>query len=259
MRAWQQPGQATAFEALVDDYAAARPTYPAALFDALPPVEGRRVLELGAGTGLATLRLLERGAQVVSTDAGPAMLGRLHAELPGVPVAIARAEALPFADDTVDAVCGAQMWHWVDVPAAVAEVARVLRPGGWLAVWWNDVDAAGQRWYEEQQARLEADGAGYRRSYRARAYADELEATGAFADVTTWTGTWSRELDGPTYERWLRSKSYVAALHDPEGFLAAERASLARAFPSGRIVEPFRVQLVVARLSGPRVGPGLPR
>ena len=243
-----RPGQATAFEALVDDYDAARPTYPAALFDALPPLSGRRVLELGAGTGLQTPGLLERGARVVSTDAGPAMLGRLHAKHPSVPVALARAEALPFAGASFDGVTGAQMWHWVDVPAAVAEVARVLRPGGWLAVWWNDVDAAGERWYDDQQARLEADGSGYRRGYRTRAYADELSATGAFADVRTWTTTWSRELDWTTYERWLRSKSYVAHLHDVEGFLAAERASLAEAFPDGRIVGPFRVELVTARV-----------
>jgi len=239
--------QATAFEALVDDYDAARPGYPPALFDALPPLAGQRVLELGAGTGLQTPGLLARGAQVVSTDAGPNMLGRLHAKQPALPVAVARAEALPFAGASFAGVCGAQMWHWVDVPAAVREVTRVLRPGGWLAVWWNDVDAAGERWFEDQQARLEAGGAGYRRSYRTRGYADELAATGAFADVGTWTGTWSRELDAPTYERWLRSKSYVAALPDPEGFLAAERASLREAFPDGRIVEPFRVVLVTAR------------
>ena len=244
-----RPGQATAFEALVDDYDAARPTYPAELFDALPPLSGRRVLELGAGTGLQTPGLLERGARVVSTDAGRNMLGRLHAKQPSVPVAVARAEALPFTDATFEGVCGAQMWHWVDVPAAVAEVARVLRPGGWLAVWWNDVDADGERWYEDQQARLEADGAGYRRSYRTRAYADELAATGAFTDVSTWTTTWARELDRPTYERWLRSKSYVAALHDLDGFLAAERASLAQAFPDGTVLEPFRVQLVVGRVA----------
>ena len=59
--------------------------------------------------------------------------------------------------------------------------------------------------------------------------------------------TWTRTLDWPTYERWLRSKSYVAALPDPAAFLAAERASLAEAFPDGRIVEPFRVRLVTAR------------
>ena len=235
----------TAFEQVVDDYDAARPTYPPELFAALPPAG--RMLELGAGTGLATRGLLDRG--VVATDLGPRMLGRLHANLPSVPVAVARAEALPFADASFDVVGGAQMWHWVDVPAAAAEVARVLRPGGRLAVWWNDVDADGQRWWDDQQDRLEASSPGYRRSYRSRDYAAELVATGVFDDAEERTLRWSRELDWPTYERWLRSKSYVQALPDLDAFLAAERASLREAFPDGRIVEPFVVRLVVVRLA----------
>ena len=237
--------QAVAFEALVDDYDAARPGYPDALFDALPPLAGARVLEIGAGTGKQTAGLLARGARVVSTDRGPRMLGRLHALHPQVPVAVARAEQLPVADGAVDGVCGAQMWHWVDVAAAAAEVRRVLRPGGWLAVWWNDVDAAGTRWHEEQQARLEAAGTGYRRDYRTRDDAAALREH--FPAVAQWSTRWERTLDLPTYERWLRSKSYVAALPDPEGFLAAERASLREAFPDGRVVEPFVVRLVLAR------------
>ena len=234
-----------AFERLVDDYDAGRPTYPAELFDALPPAS--RVLELGAGTGLATRGLLGRG--VVATDRGPAMLGRLRENLPQVPVAVARAEALPFADGSFDGAAGAQMWHWVDVEAAAAEVARVLRPGGWLAVWWNDVDADGVPWVEEQQARLEASSPGDRRTYRTRDWAGELLATGRFAQAHERTLRWSRELDWPLYERWLRSKSYVQALPDLEAFVSAERASLAAAFPDGLITEPFVVRLVTVRLA----------
>jgi SAM-dependent methyltransferase len=239
------PDRATAFEALVDDYDAARPDYPDALFDALPPLAGARVLELGAGTGKQTPGLLARGAQVVSTDRGPQMLGRLRTHHRGVPVAVARAEQLPFADASFDAVCGAQMWHWVDAPVAAREVARVLRPGGWLAVWWNDVAADGEPWYEAQQARLEGAGTGYRRSYREAAY--DLPLREVFDSVELWTGSWRRTLDWPRYERWLRSKSYVAALPDEAGFLAAERASLAEAFPDGVIEEPFRIRLLLAR------------
>lgn len=241
------PDRATAFEALVDDYDAARPGYPAALFEALPPLAGARLLELGAGTGKQTPGLLDRGAQVFSTDRGPQMLARLRAHHPEVPVAVARAEQLPFADASFDGVCGAQMWHWVDAPVAAREVARVLRPGGWLAVWWNDVAADGEPWYEAQQARLEAAGTGYRRSYREAAY--DLPLRGVFASVDLWTGTWRRTLEWPQYERWLRSKSYVAALPDEAGFLAAERASLAAAFPAGVIEEPFRIRLLTARLT----------
>jgi SAM-dependent methyltransferase len=242
-----RPERATAFEGLVEDYDAARPDYPPALFDALPPLRGARLLELGTGTGLATRGLLAAGADVVGSDPGPRMLARARAAL-GLPAVVARAEALPFADASFDGVCGAQVWHWVDVAAATAEVARVLRPGGWLAVWWNDVDADAAPWYRAQQDRLEAADPSFSRGYRDRAYADELRATGRYADVRTWAGAWSRTLDWPRYERWLRSKSYVAALPDEAAFLAAERDALAAAFPDGRIVEPFRVRLVVATL-----------
>lgn len=216
----------------------------------MPPLTGARLLELGAGTGKQTAGLLSRGAQLVSTDLGPRMLGRLHAAYPSIPVVVARAEALPFATGSFDAVCGAQMWHWVDAPVAAAEVARVLRPGGWLALWWNEVDAQDQRWWLDLQDRLEASSPGYRRDYRQRDYAEELVSTGLFGSVTAWSGTWVRELDGPLYERWLRSRSYVEALPDREAFLAAERASMRAAFGGGPIREPFQVRLWVARTFG---------
>jgi SAM-dependent methyltransferase len=249
------PGAPTAFEQVVDDYDVGRPDYPPALFDALQPLAGRRVLEVGAGTGLATRGLVAAGADVVASDLGPRMLGRLRAALPGVPAVVARAEALPFPAASFDVVCAAQAWHWVDVPAAAAQVARVLRPGGRLAVWWNEVDAAAgspafaAAWSAQQQ-RLEEANPRYRRQYRDRDYASELMATGHFGDVRTWTGSWRRELDWPTYERWLRSKSYVQAVDDVEALVAAERASLAEAFPDGRIVEPFSVRLVTGELRG---------
>jgi SAM-dependent methyltransferase len=232
----------SAFEELVDDYEAARPRYPEALYDRLAPAG--RVLELGAGTGIAT-RGLVRSADVVATDLGPRMLGRLRALLPGVPCVVARAEALPFADGSFDLVCGAQMWHWVDVPRAAAEVARVLPPGGRLALWWNEVDAAGHSWWEAQQDRIEQARPGWTRGYRTRDHGRIALETGHFASVQTWETRWQRELDWPLYERWLRSKSYVAEIADLEGFLAAERDSLAAAFPDGRIVEPFRTRLWV--------------
>lgn len=236
------PGRPTAFEELVDDYEAARPRYPRALFDRLAP--GGRVLELGAGTGIAT-RELAPYAEVVATDLGPRMLGRLHVLLPQVPVVVARAEALPFQDGSFDLVCGAQMWHWVEVPVAAPEVVRVLREGGRLALWWNEVDGADLPWWQAQQQRLEAANPGYTRAYRSQDHGAVLMSTGLFSGVESWTTSWSRELDWPLYERWLRSKSYVQAIGDLEGFLAAERDSFAQAFPDGTIVEPFTTTLWV--------------
>ena len=82
-----RPGSATAFEALVDDYDAARPTYPASLYAALPPFAGRDVLELGAGTGLATAGL--RDARLVLSDLGPNMLRRA-VQKTGLPAVVAQ-------------------------------------------------------------------------------------------------------------------------------------------------------------------------
>jgi SAM-dependent methyltransferase len=239
-----QPGSPTAFEDLVDHYDAARPAYPTSLYDALPDLSGS-VLELGAGTGIATRELEKRARSLVCTDLGPKMLGRLHERSPAVPVLVSRAEALPFAADSFDVVCGAQMWHWVDVPVAAPEVVRVLRPGGALAVWWNEVAADGLPWWDAQQDRLEAGNPRYTRRYRARDYRSELMPY--FSSVEEWTTSWERTLDWPTYERWLRSKSYVQALADVESFIADEHESLSAAFPDGRIVEPFDVTLRIAR------------
>lgn len=244
------PGKAVTFESVVDDYDAARPGYPTSLYDALPPLNGARLLELGAGTGKQLPGLLSRGASVVSTDLGPKMLGRLVSQF-DVPAVVARAEALPFTDASFDGVCGAQMWHWVEPSLALPEVVRVLTPGGWLALWWNEVSAQDEPWWQAQQARLEADNPLYSRGYRQVDWASSLRDAGL--DVSTWTGTWTRELDWPLYARWLRSKSYVQELADVEGFLAAEEASLAEAFPHGVIREPFEVRLFLART--PRASP----
>jgi SAM-dependent methyltransferase len=238
-----QPGSPTAFEDLVDHYDAARPSYPPSLYDALPDLSGA-VLELGAGTGIASRELAARAGSLVATDLGPKMLARLHERSPDVPVVVSRAEALPFADNAFDVVCGAQMWHWVDVGLAAPEVLRVLRAGSALAVWWNEVAADGLPWWDAQQERLEAGNVRYTRGYRTRDYGAELAPY--FSSVTTWSARWERELDWPTYEHWLRSKSYVQALADVDAFVAAERESLSATFPDGRIVEPFETTLWIA-------------
>ena len=235
-----QPGSPTAFEELVDHYDAARPTYPPSLYGALPDLSGS-VLELGAGTGIATRELERRAGRLVSTDLGPKMLGRLHERSPRVPVVVSRAEALPFADASFDVVCGSQMWHWVDVPVAAPEVVRVLRPGGALALWWNEVAADGLPWWDAQQDRLEAGNPLYTRGYR------EIDYNASLGELfTTHEPTlirWSRELSPELYARWLRSKSYVQRLDDVDGFVDASLADLRGVFPDGRIVEPFVTRL----------------
>ena len=125
-------------------YERGRPSYPPEAVDwLLAPTDtwvARDVLDLGAGTGKLTTRLVERGLTVVAVDPIAEMLEMLRTALPDTPALLGSAEQIPLPDNAVDAVLVAQAWHWFDQERAVAEIARVLRPGGRLGVLWNTRD-----------------------------------------------------------------------------------------------------------------------
>jgi SAM-dependent methyltransferase len=128
------------FGAQAAAYERGRPSYPPDAIDWLLPTDARDVLDLGAGTGKLTTRLVERGLRVVAVDPIAEMLEVLSNSLPDTPALLGTAEEIPLPDDSVDAVLVAQAWHWFDPEQAIAEVARVLRPGGRLALVWNTRD-----------------------------------------------------------------------------------------------------------------------
>ena len=118
-------------------YERGRPSYPPEAVDWLLPDSARDVLDLGAGTGKLTSRLIERGLNVVAVDPIAELLDVLRTTLPDTPALLGTAEQIPLPDNSIDAVLVAQAWHWFDADRAAAEIARVLRPGGRLGLLWN--------------------------------------------------------------------------------------------------------------------------
>jgi SAM-dependent methyltransferase len=132
------------FNSLAGDYARFRTSYSDDLFDAIieyarMPADGK-VLDLACGTGLGMMQYVRRGFSVTGIDVAPAMIEQARELVPkgaGVEFAIGRAEALPLPDASFDLVSCAQAFHWFEPHAAFSECARVLRPGGALAIFWK--------------------------------------------------------------------------------------------------------------------------
>jgi SAM-dependent methyltransferase len=103
---------------------------------------GRRVVDVGAGTGKLTRQLVAAGLDVVAVEPSGQMLDELRRVLRGVEAHEASAESIPLPDGAADAVVCAQSFHWFDAERALPELARVLRSGGTLGLIWNVLDAA---------------------------------------------------------------------------------------------------------------------
>jgi ubiquinone/menaquinone biosynthesis C-methylase UbiE len=131
------PDWAHSFGDVADAYDRGRPTYPSEAVAWLTGGSPVTVLELGSGTGKLTHALVDQGHDVLATDPDPEMLAVLETNLPGVRTAVASAEDIPLGDASVDVVIAAQAFHWFDVDLALPEIARVLKPGGVIALVWN--------------------------------------------------------------------------------------------------------------------------
>ncbi|MFE9098351.1 class I SAM-dependent methyltransferase [Streptomyces sp. NPDC007264] len=248
--------RARSFDAAAAQYAANRPSYPPALLDALEdlagrPLAGARVADIGAGTGIATALLRDRGAHVVAVEPGDGMAAQFRRALPAVPLVRGDGNALPLAAASADVLTYAQSWHWTDPVRSVPEALRVLRPGGALALWWN-TDAGDVPWIAEQAERVRRffgtgqaskSGAGGIRTERAFAGAPVVPAH------THRVVRWSRTVPLDTHLANIGSHSIFLVLGE-EGantFLAEEREHLLKVFPGGLVEEVYDVELVVAR------------
>jgi len=132
---------ARSFGPVADAYERGRPGYNPDAARWLVGRDAASVLELGAGTGKLTAELVALGHDVHATDPDAKMLAVLGQRVPQARTTVASAEELPAGDRSVDVVVAAQAFHWFDHEVALPEIARVLKPGGALALVWNRRDS----------------------------------------------------------------------------------------------------------------------
>jgi SAM-dependent methyltransferase len=266
--------RARSFDTVADLYDEMRPRYPDALFDDLltlgqvPP--GAQVLEIGTGPGVATRPLALRGLRIVGLEPGPALAAVARdnlAEFDAVEIRETTFEDAELAPASFDLVVSASAWHWVDQEVGPAKVARVLRPGGHLAVWWghgslahdgirDDSRAVHERWAPELAASRHAvpgpttddegdDALGRRRRSQIRnALADQPW----FEPVEQRAHPFEITYDADTYVRLLDTYSDYRLL-DPEvrRHLFDELVAVIETNHGGRVTRRYSATLYLTR------------
>jgi SAM-dependent methyltransferase len=227
---------AEGFGSDAERYDRSRPSYPPALVDRIVATShGGHVLDVGCGTGISARQFLEAGCRVLGVDPD-ARMAEL-AKQSGIDVEVATFEAWVPAGRTFDAVVAGQAWHWVDPVAGAAMAARVLAPGGRLAVFWNVFqpppevgeafaavhrevmpESPGSIWSKQM---LEMYSPGFAKA------ADGMRATGAFGEPEQWRFEWDRRY---TSDEWLEQVPTFGGVSQlPPGKLQAMLAGMGRA------------------------------
>ncbi|WP_433432484.1 class I SAM-dependent methyltransferase [Nonomuraea sp. CA-141351] len=206
-RRWSRQLQAGSFGTVPAVYHRGRPGYPLSSLEWLIPRSARRVLDLGAGTGQFTRLLVDAGLKVFAVEPSEGMRAQLSAAVPAAIVREGSAERIPLEDGSVDAVVVAQTWHWVDPALAVQEVARVLVPGGTLALVWNIRDNT-EPWV--------ADLDGILHRHTRQAIDTQPSIAEPFSSPERLEIRWSQVMTRAELLDMVASRSYVITLPDPD-------------------------------------------
>lgn len=202
-------GPYTAFADVAGAYERARPGYPDEAVRWLAGEEPRDVVDLGAGTGKLTRALVALGHRVTAVEPLAEMRAELEAALPGVPALEGSAESIPLPNSCADVVICAQAFHWFEHDVALAEISRVLRPAGRLALAWNSRDDR-----DPWMARLSAI-IGNETVEETDVF-PVLEASGLFGPVETARFSFEQRLDRDGLLDLVLSRSYCAKLPPPD-------------------------------------------
>jgi SAM-dependent methyltransferase len=227
---------ATGFARSAEAYDRGRPSYPPEALEPLRLAPGLVVVDLAAGSGKLTRPLAASGAEVIAVEP----VAQMRALLPaGVEALDGTAEAIPLGDGSVDLVTVAQAFHWFDGDAALAEIHRVLRSGGRLALFWN-------RRVEDAPVNLAIDEVvePYRErtpTHRGDAWRAAFERTSLFGPLEQHVFANEQVLDEDGLAARVGSISFIASLPEAEraGVLARVRALAA----AGPVTVPHRTEV----------------
>jgi SAM-dependent methyltransferase len=236
--------QREVFDEVAGAYDRARPDYPAALVDdvfefaRLAP--GDRILEIGPGTGKATVAFAARGFPMLCVEPGAQLAELLRANLDAlggtageIEISVSRFEDQRFEPASFALAIAAQSFHWVDPDVGFARCAEALRPGAALALFANrpkrgetELHRAVEACYLEHAHALRANAL---RSYRERDYVAELKAAGAFGTVFEARYPFHREYDADLYVELLSTQSDHRMIEPVarDALLASIRAAIA--------------------------------
>jgi SAM-dependent methyltransferase len=225
------PLAATAFHVRADDYERARPGWPP---DAVAAVLERfgagNVVDLAAGTGKLTRLIAEQAGTVIAIEPVEGMRRVLREQLPHVRAMEGTAETIPLPDDSIDAVFVAEAFHWFDFPRAFAEIARVLKPGGGLAILYHGMPEREEPWFEEMNQAMEAHRVVDHDRPPYGAWREALDAAPQFEAPVDETFPYEHPTTRDLLIAEIGSFSWIGALPQDrfEAALAAARAVLER-------------------------------
>jgi SAM-dependent methyltransferase len=251
------------FDEAAELYERARPGYPARLFDDLVELAGlgpgARVLEIGCGTGQATVPLAERGCAIVAVELGPALAAvarRKLARFPAVEVVVAAFEDWPLPARRFDLVLAATAFHWLDPAIRVGKAADALRPGGALAIVATHHIAGGtEPFFAEVQACYEQwdpstpPGLRLQTADEIPTDSDELDRSGRFEPAVLRRYEWEQAYSTAAYRELLLTYSDQRARPPEAGARLLDCiAGLMDARYGGSIRKRYLNELRVARL-----------
>ncbi len=200
-----------------DVYERGRPGYPTGVIDLLGRAAGLgpgcRVVDVGAGTGKLTRQLVATGARCVAVEPSAAMREIAGERAAGAGIVAGSAEALPLAASTFDLLTVAQAFHWFEPDRALAEMARVLRPGAVAALVWNERDESVPWVADLGRIMLGVDNSVH---LPAAAFESVLSSGGHFGRTSRHAYPFTVPLSREGLVDLVASRSYVNVLADPE-------------------------------------------